>query len=225
MDFERIVRLKEGESILRIVRSFWLVRLPQAILAGLLVMAPFFFMIPLFSLRTFGLAAFLLSVLTGIVYALRLYMEWSRNAFVVTTRRVIDVDQRGFFRRTVSEAPYEKLQDVSFTVAGVWGTVLRYGTVVVQTAGSQVGLELQYVRCPQELHYLITETAASCQPENADGSHSQRVTHLLDAAADLNDAEARAFLVALQDAVSHGGQEHRLSVRPLEEIMTDNDEG
>ncbi|HCC21950.1 TPA: hypothetical protein DEP86_00945, partial [Candidatus Uhrbacteria bacterium] len=204
MDFERIVRLKEGESILRIVRSFWLVRLPQAILAGLLITAPFFFMIPLFSLRTFGLIAFLLSIFTGLIYALRLYIEWSCNAFVVTTRRVIDVDQHGFFRRTVSEALYEKLQDVSFTVAGIWGTVFRYGTIVVQTAGSQISLELPYVRRPQELHYLITETAASRQPEDVDGLRSQRVTHLLDAAADLNDAEARAFLVALQEAVNHG---------------------
>ncbi|MFH2062715.1 MAG: PH domain-containing protein [bacterium] len=226
MNIERIVRLNDDESVLRVVRSLWLVRLPQLALAGLLVVAPFFFMLPLFSLRTYGLVAFALSELVGIVYTFRLYFEWDRNVFIVTTRRVIDVDQRGFFRHTVSEAPYDKLQDVSFSVPGFWGTVLRYGTVVVQTAGSQVNLELPAVRRPQEVHHLITETAAASRPDVTDGLHSQRVARLLDSAADLSNAEARAFLVALQDAVRHGdgSDGHRPSADALDEIMAEDDD-
>jgi len=211
--------MKEGESVLRIVRRFGLTYVAHLVLVAILVCAPFFFMIPLFTLRVWGLASFLTSVLVGLLLGARLYMEYYWNSFIITTRRVIDVDQRGFFHRTVSEAPYEKVQDVSFTIEGVLGTLFKYGTIVLQTAGTHVNLELTRVRRPQDIHHLITETSAALQAESNGGVRSQKVAHLLDTAADLSDSEARAFLVALQEAVSHGGKEHALQVRPLEAIM------
>ena len=213
--------MKEGESVLRTVRHYRLTYLPKGLLAFLLIAAPFFFLVPLVSLRTWGLITFAATVFVGLLFAARLLFEWYWNAFVITTRRVIDIDQRGFFHRTVSEAPYEKVQDVSFSISGILGTLLRYGTIVIQTAGAQINLELSHVRDPKDVHHLITETASSLQSESNGGIRSQKVAHLLDTAADLSDAEARAFLVALQEAVAHGGEDHRLSVRPLEMIMED----
>lgn len=224
MNVNKVVTLKEGESVLRVVRRYGLTYVFHLLLALTLICAPFFFMIPLFSLRTWGLAAFLISVLVGLIFAARLYKEWYWNAFVITTRRVIDIDQIGFFKRTVSEAPYERVQDVSFTVEGVLGTMLKYGAIVIQTAGAQVNLELVHVHRPQEVHHLITETAAALQAESNGGIRSQKVAHLLDTAADLSDSEARAFLVALQEAVNHGGQEHKFQMRPLETIMNQDEE-
>ncbi len=212
--------MKEGESVLRIVRRFGLTYVPHVLLAAFLICAPFFFMVPLFSMRMYGLAAFMVSVLVGLLFAARLYKEYYWNSFVITTRRVIDIDQVGFFKRTVSEAPYDRVQDVSFTIEGVLGTIFKYGTIVVQTAGTHVNLELIYVHHPQDVHHLITETAGALQAESNGGIRSQKVAHLLDTAADLSDSEARAFLVALQEAVSHGGEEHHLQMRPLEVIMS-----
>lgn len=224
MDVEKIVKMKEGESILLVVRQYGLTYLPQGLLAFVLIAAPFFFLIPLLSLRTWGLLAFAVSVSVGLLFSARLAYEWYWNAFVITTRRVIDIDQKGFFHRGVSEAPYEKVQDVSFSVSGIYGTLLRYGTIVIQTAGAQINLELPRVRNPKVVHHLITETASALQSESNGGIRSQKVAHLLDTAADLSDAEARAFLVALQEAVAHGGEDHKLSVRPLEMIMEEGPE-
>lgn len=219
MNVDRIVKMKEGESVLRIVRHYWLTYVPRGLLAFLLVAAPFFFLIPLVSLRFWGLMAFAVSVFVGMLFGARMLFEWYWNAFVITTRRVIDIDQKGFFSRTVSEAPYERVQDVSFTIHGVVSTLLRFGTIVIQTAGTHVNLELTRVRNPKDVHHLITETASALQAESNGGIRSQKVAHLLDTAADLSDSEARAFLVALQEAVAHGGEDHKLSVRPLEMIM------
>lgn len=213
--------MKDGESVLRTVRHYGLTYVPKGTLAFVLIAAPFFFLIPLVSLRVWGLMAFAVSVFVGLLFAARFLFEWYWNAFVITTRRVIDIDQKGFFHRTVSEAPYERVQDVSFSIAGVTGTLLRYGTIVVQTAGANVNLELTRVRNPKDVHHLITETASALQSESNGGIRSQKVAHLLDTAADLSDSEARAFLVALQEAVAHGGEDHKLSVRPLEMIMED----
>jgi hypothetical protein len=205
MSITKIVRLKDEERVVGVIRHYPLVYAFRMFVALTLVSAPFFFMIPLFSLRPLGLPVgpivFALSILVGLYLALRSFMVWYWNAFVLTNLRVIDVDQRGLFDRTVSEAVYDRIQDVSYHVKGVWGTMLRYGTIIVQTAGATTNLELYYVHDPKEIHHVITELMSAYRNSLA-GEHSQKVTELLDAAADLSDAEARAFLTGLKTAIA-----------------------
>lgn len=226
MRLSKVMTLKQGEAVLRIVRHYGLTVAPRAFFAFALLAAPLFFMVPLFSVRPYGSAAFAVALFAGLLYGLRTFYEWYWNAFVVTTKRVIDVDQRGFFRRTVSEAPFDNIQDVSYQVHGVFGTVFGFGTVVVQTAGSQVNLELPCVKDPKDLQHLITETAGAQRTKSNGGTRSEKVAHLLDAAADLSDAEARAFLVAIQEAVSasSGPEVSVRSIEGIDEIMADTDE-
>lgn len=200
MSIMSVFHLKEGERVVRIVRRTPLVVFPSAALAFLCVAAPFFFMIPLFAFKTWGAILFALAVFTGAAMALRTFITWYWNAFVITDRRVIDVDQRGFFERVVSEAPFEKIQDVSYAVRGIWGTIFGFGTIVIQTAGTNVNLELPQVRGPKDIHHLITELVAG-RTAPGGASRNEKVSTLLSAAAELNDAEARAFLTTLQQAI------------------------
>jgi uncharacterized membrane protein YdbT with pleckstrin-like domain len=223
MNIDRIIVRKQGEAVLRIVRHYWLTFLPKAAFAFLLVAAPLFFMVPLFRLGSAGKAIFIASLVFGSVYALRVFVEWWWNAFVITTKRVIDIDQRGFFRRTVSEAPYDRIQDISFAIRGFWGTIFRFGSVSIQTAGTNVNLELPDVKDPKSLHHLITETRSIRQANDTGGAG--RASQLLAAASELTDAEARAFLVTLQGATAPKDPE--MTVRSLdgvEEFMNGGDD-
>ena len=160
MSISQSVRLKEGERIIVVVRHFLFVYTPSIIVALLLISAPLFFMVPLFSFGWPGMIGFGALILAGVLYGSRILVDWCGNAFIITNRRIIDVDQDGFFARHVCEAYYEKIQDVSYRVSGFWGTVFRYGTIVVQTAGTSNNLELHFVRRPREVQHLITETMA-----------------------------------------------------------------
>lgn len=210
MNVAKIVRLKDDEQVLRVVRNYWIVYLASWAFAFLLAAVAFFFMLPLFKAGWWGIGAFALLNAAGVLIALRTYVVWRWNAFVVTTHRVVDVDQRGFFSRTVSEAAFDKIQDVSYSIKGVIGTLLKFGTIELQTAGNATNLELQDVRDPKELHHLITESMASHRDKANGGARSEKIAALLDAAAEFNDSEARAFIVALQEAVASGkeGVEH-----------------
>jgi uncharacterized membrane protein YdbT with pleckstrin-like domain len=55
---------------------------------------------------------------------------------VVTSERIIDIDQKGIFLREVNEMPIENIEDVSYKQNGFWGTIFNFGNVIVQTAGS-----------------------------------------------------------------------------------------
>ncbi|HSD11981.1 MAG TPA: PH domain-containing protein, partial [Patescibacteria group bacterium] len=188
----------------------WIVYSASWASAFLLIAIAFFFMLPLFKAGAWGIGVFAFLNAVGCLIALRTYVVWRWNAFVVTSHRVVDVDQRGFFSRTVSEATYDKIQDVSYAIKGVVGTLLKFGTIELQTAGNATNLELQDVRDPKELHHLITESMAAHRDKANGGARSEKIAALLDAAAELNDSEARAFIVALQEAVASGkeGVEH-----------------
>jgi hypothetical protein len=73
---------------------------------------------------------------------------YSSNLAIVTDQRVIDVDQKSLFHRTVSEATLDKIQDATVEVKGVLPTMFNYGTVHVQTAGAQEVLDLDWIPDP-----------------------------------------------------------------------------
>lgn len=157
MDVEKVIQIKDGEKVVRIVRHYWLVYIPAALIAFLCIALPFFFLLPLFSWNWIGAAIFGISIFVGVLYALRLAILWHWNAFIITTHRVVDIDRRGFFDRIVSEAPYDKIQHVSYRIQGLFGTLGRYGTVVIQNAGMTTTLELPHVYDPRSVHHLLTE--------------------------------------------------------------------
>jgi len=224
MSILKIVRLKEKEQVVAIVRHSPIVYVLKVVLALALVSAPFFFMIPLFALKPWGapvgLVIFGISVFLGAFFAVRILVIWYWNAFIITDVRVVDVDQRGLFDRVVSEATYDKVQDVSYHVKGFWGTILNYGTIIVQTAGAATNLELYFVRDPKEVHHLITVTMSAYRV-GSPTDRNEKVSALLEAAANLSDAEARAFLTELKTAVEDKPESQHVDPKDVADLMTD----
>jgi len=150
-------RLKEGESAVLIVRKYPFVFLGHILFSSLFIIAPFFFLFPLVRWGGWGVLIFFVSLLIGIGIAVRVFVEYSFNVFLITDARIIDIDQKGFFDRTVSETTYDKIQDVSFRSHGVTQTLLRYGSVIIQTAGQQANIELHGVKNPERVQQTIIE--------------------------------------------------------------------
>ena len=223
MSVEKIIKLKEGESILGVIRQFPLVHIPFMVLAIILFVAPFFFMIPLFSFETVGVVVFGLLTLSGLLLVLRTIICWYWTVFIVTDCRVIDVDQRGLFNRFVSEASYEKVQDIAYARKGVLGTIFNYGTLVVQTAGVSAHLEQYFVRRPQDVQHLIVEAMNSYLAKGPPSGRNDKASTLLGAASALTNTEARAFITELKEAVDEEKQDVAGATEDeVEHFMTDN---
>ena len=121
----RKLNFKENEEIIKIVRRYPLTCTFPILITLILVAGSFFFLSLFFSWGPIGVALFLTILLLGIIYGTREFVLWYFNAFIITNQRVIDIDQRGFFDRIVSEAPYEKIQDVSYRVKGIFQTLFH----------------------------------------------------------------------------------------------------
>ncbi|MBI5071299.1 PH domain-containing protein [Candidatus Falkowbacteria bacterium] len=148
---------KAGEEVVVVVRHFGLTFWPKILAVFLLLILPFFFIFPLFKWGYWGVVLFLFPIILGIIYAVQTFVSWYYNAFIITNCRVVDIDQRGFFERIVSEAVYEKIQDVSYRRKGIWQTIFRYGDVRIAAAGTDIGLEIKNVRSPESVQQLIAD--------------------------------------------------------------------
>lgn len=88
------------------------------------------FGIAVFDLIFFGVNAMLILIFSIIFHNYYLSIQ------IVTSERIIDVDQRGLFNREVNTLSITNIEDVSYKKSGFWGTLLDFGNVVVQTAGN-----------------------------------------------------------------------------------------
>lgn len=150
--------IKDGETVLRIVRRYPLGFVFRIGVFGLIVLVDFFLLTFFLQHGAWGLAGFFLVLLVCGFFIVRAWYTWSLNVLIVTDQRVIDIDQRGFFSRTVSETTYRKIQDISYSVSGLLPTLFHYGTLSIQTAGTQSKIELDQIHHPELLQDLLTNT-------------------------------------------------------------------
>jgi hypothetical protein len=148
MLYEKI-QFEENEVVLTTVRKHWFIITMELLSVGIMAMVPFLLLPSIFFLPTlpnlfasvengavlmaFGGAAWLL------IMGMMGFMVWTHyylDLWVITDRRVIVIDQRGFFNRKVSSFRLERLQDIKVTVKGIIATLLNFGTIRAQTAGA-----------------------------------------------------------------------------------------
>ncbi len=171
--------LEQGESITRSVRKHGFVHFIEVLPFFLLAILPLF--IP-------GLLAFLAAgnpaVLQTFTNALTLQNPWTRlvlglwwlvlwiaafntftsyylNQWIITTHRIIEINQHGFFSRQVSSLLLNRVQDVTTEIHGFFPTLIGYGTLVVQSAGAHEYFDMHGIPHPQELRDLIMREIAA----------------------------------------------------------------
>ncbi|MBI5467114.1 MAG: PH domain-containing protein [Candidatus Kerfeldbacteria bacterium] len=168
-------QLKDQEELVRIVRRHPIVLVPGIGFGTLLVLVDFFLIAWWFQYRLWGVSGWLFMLIVGGLVIARTIYVWSHNAMAITTRRIVDINQRGFFERHVAEAPYETIQDVRYTVKGLWPTIFHFGTIIVQTAGTTTNLELTGVKHPVELQQEISDLQRQVNPAGDELSASELV--------------------------------------------------
>ena len=83
------------------------------------------------------------------------WIDYYFDAWVITTRRVVNIEQKGLFSRDVSEVELDKIQDVTTEVTGVIPTFMNYGDVQIQTAGTQEKFLFRNVSDPYGIKDLL----------------------------------------------------------------------
>jgi len=97
---------------------------------------------------------YLVWIVIWVNYLIYEYLNWYRDQYILTDRRVINIDQRSLFKRRVSEVELDKIQDVLHEINGVNATTFNFGNVIIYSAGSDK-IELRDIPQPAAIQNLI----------------------------------------------------------------------
>ena len=116
----------------------------------------------------------LAAIVLGTLYFLGLllftiirYVNYHLDFWIITTERLISVEQRSLFAQIVAEQELGTVQDITSEVHGLLATVLSYGNVQVRTASERPPIILDVISNPhgvrRELFKLIEQRRAAIQ--------------------------------------------------------------
>ncbi len=172
-----VTQPKEGEQVERVIRRHRLTLALPLMLAAACIVAPFFFLFSLPQLGVGGIVGFVVLLAIGIVLALRAFVMWDADALILTTHRLIRVDQQGIWHRVVTEVALAAIQDVQFEQHGIWDVLSQMGAVRVRTAGGSNELVAKRLWRPQRVRELILERAHPASPSDRRRHIDQLLEH------------------------------------------------
>ena len=136
----------KDEEVLYVIHRHWfniIINFIPIFFMTLLLLGSHLFLPTLLPEFTVGLAGqlfmFIESIFAMIIWVLLflIWIDYYFDVWIITTKRVVDIEQKGLFSRKVSEARYDKIQDITTEVKGIIPTILNYGNVLIQTAAEK----------------------------------------------------------------------------------------
>ena len=164
----------KDEKIVMLLRRHWMYFAGPAIAlfalaviliifyAGSAVYFPFVLAAPYLNLVLLITCLYLLFVW---LFFFLVWTDYYLDIWIITDKRIVDIEQMGLFKREVSEFKLFRIQDVTIEVKGVLPTFLNYGNVYVQTAGENREFVFKQVPNPHKAKDLIIKLHTKAQAE------------------------------------------------------------
>ena len=142
-----MLKLLEGERVALVIRKHWFVLARSSIILAvlLIVIPPVVLSFLPYLTQTFDQTVvepatnFILAlyIMVLVLALLLIWTDYYLDMWIITSNRIIDIEQRGLFNREVAEIPLRHVQDVTIEIRGVVETFLKFGTLRIQTAGER----------------------------------------------------------------------------------------
>jgi len=179
--------LKKDEAVVAVVRKHWVTHVIPLVLV-IVVVGVLIGFIDFFFRSRVGSIIWIVIVAITLLYAFYHWVVHYFDSFIITDMRIIDIDQTGLFKRSVSETTFDKVQDVTYAIMGVFATSMDYGTVTVQTAGAEAKIELDHVPHPRKIHEVIMEAQKLYKERHGPDLSAQELIELIAQTKPVNDA-------------------------------------
>ncbi len=155
--------LQEKERVLALYRRHWWFLWPKAVVMAVFALAVVAAAAWLLSqagvLDDLGIYFWAVALLWLAYWALRILMDWYRyhhDIWVVTDQRIVDSFKAHPFSLRVNTADLVNIQDMAVVKSGILPTILGYGDVVCETAGTDhVSFRISGVPHPEAIQLLI----------------------------------------------------------------------
>ncbi len=164
--------LQPGETKIVVLRPHWIILLRAILITVVLSALPLVLVMIVSSWSMVGLSVpwQTLIILGGSSYALAVlgffgyaFIDYWLDMWTVTTRRIIHIEQKGLFNRQIDELELVRIQDATSATKGILGTLLGYGTILVQTAAEMPRFMFRDIPHPEKVRELIMKLSRECR--------------------------------------------------------------
>lgn len=168
--------INESEKVIKIIHRHWfdifqqfvvIIFLTVVLLAGFFVFPSIFPTVN--GVNGYPVAMFIVTLFGLLVwsYAFLIWIDYYFDMWIITSERVVNVEQKGLFLRVVSELKYSKIQDVTADVKGLFPTVLNYGDVHIQTAGEESRFLFRQIPDPYGIKNILMDIQKKHEKDKA----------------------------------------------------------
>ncbi len=176
LNIDTSIHTQPDENVLLVMRKHWIklmYDIAVIVLTTTLVLA-------LFSFVTGGVDAVsplyvLILSTTLLASLLALATAWTNHyldIWIVTDKRIIDIDQISLFKRVKSTIRIERVQNVTVKRSGILEEMFNFGIVSVETAGYKTDLSvMEGIPSPDKVSRTIMEYV------DAVTDHKSKLTH------------------------------------------------
>lgn len=180
------IQLEPGESLILATRKHWFVLFISLLPIAFAAWLPAFLLTVLAGLpqtladgSALPFQLIISSPYTRLFYGLWLLALWSTafnlitryylNEWIITSTRIIEIHQYGFFSREISSVLLVKVQDVNVNIDGLFGTLIGYGQLEVQSAGTEEHFIIDDIPDPNSIRDLVMKEIALLHSDKAPG--------------------------------------------------------
>ncbi|MBL7078265.1 hypothetical protein ISS42_01230 [Candidatus Shapirobacteria bacterium] len=160
------------EKVILLLRRHWVTNLRWVGLVFLMSIAPLFLRaLPPFDWLPFQfrLVLILMWYLFVLAFTLEEFFSWFFSVNIITDERIVDIDFISLIYKRVSDAEIVNIEDVTYKMGGVMGTMLDYGTIYVQTAAEIREFEFESVPHPALVAKVLQRLRLEEKQEELEG--------------------------------------------------------
>ncbi len=156
---------EQDEKIISVIRKHWfnyliffifavIMMIPIVVVLVYWFLNPDIFIASLRSIMILIISAYILSSLAILLIGI---VDYYLDIYILTDKRIVDINQVGLFNRQISEVHLHQIQDVNAKVQGFFETIFHFGDVNIQTAGEQSNFIFSTVPHPYTIAKRILE--------------------------------------------------------------------
>lgn len=150
---------QDHEEVLLSLRAHPIILVPALFNSIIIAVLIFLlsFILPQFLNLTQAIYIVIFSYFITFIYLWFQIINWYFNIGIITNKQVVDVDFNAFFFRNVTRTELAHIEDVSVKVSGFIPGIFDFGSIYVQTAGTEINTEFINVPHPAKAAHIIQD--------------------------------------------------------------------
>lgn len=157
--------LLENERTIALYRQSEAVLIKTVFAIFLLIYFPWYFLLKYDLAGTYVRLLLFWTVLV-FIYAINKYILWLINCYIITNQRLVIVNYKSLFNKTVLETRISGILNVSFSSKGITSAMFSFGDVKVQAEGLTEPMILKNVSKPSQVKDFILNLRAKTTQKN-----------------------------------------------------------